>query len=41
LSSWVALALLHLLLWVVCVVGVVMREGQVVCCGLGVEKEIF
>jgi hypothetical protein len=31
--------LLHLLLRVACVVGVSMREGQVVCCGLGVEKE--
>jgi hypothetical protein len=44
LSSWMALALwglLHLLLWVACVVGVAMREGQVVCCCLGVEKEIF
>jgi hypothetical protein len=32
--------LLHLLR-VACVVGVAIREGQVVCCCLGVEKEIF
>jgi hypothetical protein len=42
LSSWMALSLwglLRLLVRVACVMGVAMREDQVVCCCLRVEKE--